>query len=102
MTSSLLFSPNSFPRIIQLHVTDEPPIYISDAAVGVQRSEQKIIITFATNQAQEPDHIHQQLETIWDLLKQVSDMYHDHQVATISPKSSPIAAISSIITRCDC
>lgn len=58
-------------------------------ALGAQRSDDKIIITFSTNQAQQPDHIYQQLETIWDLLKQASDVYHHHHIATNSPKSSP-------------
>lgn len=47
-------------------------------ALGAQRSDDKIIVTFSTNRAQEPDHVHQQLKIIWDLLKQVSGMYHDH------------------------
>lgn len=47
-------------------------------ALGAQWSDDKIIVTFSMNQAQELDHVHQQLKIIWDLLKQVSGMYHDH------------------------
>lgn len=43
-------------------------------AVGVQRTEERIIITFSTNQSQEPQYIRDHLNTIWDLLKQVFEV----------------------------
>lgn len=58
-------------------------------AVGVQRTEERIIITFSTNQSQEPQYIRDHLNTIWDLLKQASEVYRRHQSPANTTESSP-------------
>ena len=58
-------------------------------AVGIQRNEERIIITFSTNQSQEPQYIHDHLNTIWGFLKQASEVYRRHQSPANTPKSSP-------------
>ena len=58
-------------------------------AVGIQRNEERVTITFSTNQSQEPHYIHDHLDTIWGLLKQASEVYRRHQSPAPTPKSSP-------------
>lgn len=58
-------------------------------AVGIQRNEERVTITFSTNQSQEPQYIHDHLDTIWGFLKQASQVYRRHQSPANTPKSSP-------------
>ena len=64
-------------------------------AVGVQRTEERIIITFSTNQSQEPQYIRAHLKTIWDLLKQASEGYRRPQSPANTTESSPQSPRSS-------
>ena len=49
-------------------------------AVGIQRDERKVIFTVAINRDMMPAHMHDHLITLWGLLKEISDGYHQDRV----------------------
>ena len=74
---------DSLAEILVHNVTGEV------VAIGIQRIEERIIITFSTDRSQEPQYIHDNLNTIWGFLKQASEVYRRHQGPASTPKSSP-------------
>lgn len=54
-------------------------------AVGIQRDERKVIFTVSINRDMMPAHMHDHLITLWGLLKEISDGYHQDRVKYMRP-----------------